>query len=84
MNSWIHTAALDVIENHPLEPEHEFMQIDNLTLTPHVGGYSHDYPDSIFAESVNVIVGLSKSEKPPWIVNKEVKAKWHWLKARPT
>ena len=76
----IRAAALDVIENYPLESGHEYMLMDNLILTPHMGGYSHDYPDSIFAESVNVIISLSKCSRPPWIVNKEVKAKWHWLK----
>jgi D-3-phosphoglycerate dehydrogenase len=69
-------AALDVVEKHPLKPEDELIELENISFTPHMGGYSHDYPDYVFSTSVEVIVGISKGQMPPWIVNRDVKPKW--------
>jgi phosphoglycerate dehydrogenase-like enzyme len=73
---WIKAAAFDVVEKHPMELGDDFVLLENITFTPHMGGYSHHYPDDIFATSVEVIVGLAKGNMPPWIVNRDVKPKW--------
>jgi len=73
----IAAAAMDVLEKHPLQPGDEWLTLDNVNFTPHLGGYTYDYPDSVFATCVDVIIGLSRKQKPPWIVNKEVKPKWN-------
>jgi phosphoglycerate dehydrogenase-like enzyme len=36
-------AALDVFRQEPLPPDHPFWQLDNLIITPHVGGRSDIY-----------------------------------------
>ena len=74
---WIAAAACDVLERHPLAADDALLALDDLTLTPHTGGYSHDYPDSVFATSVEVIIEMSKMRLPRWIVNQTVVPRWH-------
>jgi phosphoglycerate dehydrogenase-like enzyme len=38
-------AALDVFETEPLPPEHPFWTMDNVIVTPHLGGFYDRYPD---------------------------------------
>ena len=52
------------------------LAMENLNLTPHMGGYPDSYPDSIFQRVVDVIIEMSKMHLPKWIVNKGVKPKW--------
>jgi phosphoglycerate dehydrogenase-like enzyme len=69
-------AALDVLGEHPLEPGDEMLSLDNLTLTPHMGGYPSNYPSGLFESVVNEIVEMSNMHMPRWIVNKGVVPKW--------
>ena len=70
---WIAAAALDVFADHA---GHEMLALENLVLTPHLGGWPANYPDAVFAASVEVILGIARNEMPPWIVNPEVKPRW--------
>jgi len=70
-------AALDVLERHPVTPDHPFYGLENVTFTPHLAGTPADYPDSLFKTVVEVIIGLSKMKKPKWIANKGVVPKWN-------
>jgi len=72
---WIRAAALDVLENPPRE-ESELLSLENLTLTPHMGGTSDTYPDGEFESVVDVIIEISKMHLPKWIANKDVKPEW--------
>jgi len=69
-------AALDVLEKHPLQPGDEWLELDNVNFTSHLGGSTYDYPDAVFRTCIDVIIGASRKQKPPWIVNKEVRPKW--------
>ena len=73
---WIKAAAFDVLERHPLQSGDELLSFENLSLTPHLGGYSGNYPDEVFLNPVEVIIGMSRMEMPEWIVNKGVEPKW--------
>jgi len=73
---WIKAAALDVIEKHPLAPGDELLEFENVNFTPHLGGYTDVYPDGIYKNPVEIIVGLSKGKTPPWIVNRQCRPKW--------
>lgn len=41
-NREIGGAAIDVYDNEPLSPDHPYLQLDNITLTPHIAGTSSD------------------------------------------
>ena len=40
-------AGLDVFFTEPLPPQHPFWRMDNVVVTPHIGGNSDDYPGQI-------------------------------------
>lgn len=69
-------AAFDVLEKHPLNPGDEMLELENLNLTPHMGGYPHDYPDGLYTTVVQSILDVSRMRMPRWIVNKDVIPKW--------
>lgn len=72
---WIKGAAVDVLSEHPLGKDSEWLKLDNIIITPHMGGYNNEYPDMAFKTPVDVIIKLSKGIKPKWIVNKQCKPK---------
>jgi phosphoglycerate dehydrogenase-like enzyme len=71
---WIKAAALDVFEDHVNEA---MLSLENLTLTPHLGGWPANYPDDLFVAVVDVILDVSRGRMPKWIVNKGVKSRWN-------
>ncbi len=70
---WIKAAALDVFADHADE---EMLALENLVLTPHLGGWPANYPDDTYAAVVEVILAVARGETPEWIVNREVKPRW--------
>lgn len=77
---WIKAAAFDVLKKHPLQPGDEFLGLENIIFTPHVGGYPYNYPEGTFMGVVEEIIKMSKNQMPGWIVNKNVKPNWDWAK----
>src|SRR5207247_10224539 len=43
----IAAAALDVYEQEPLPPDHPFLALENVFLSPHVGGAIRDYENRV-------------------------------------
>lgn len=72
-------AALDVFEKEPLKPSDPFLQLDNVTLTPHIAGASKDVVHraaTMIAEDLKRII---KGETPKYIANPSVlKTKNHY------
>ena len=62
-------AALDVFDLEPLPPDHPFLQLDNVTLTPHLAGSTRD----AFRRSPVLMAGhlarMLRGEGPLPIVN---------------
>ncbi|MBM3878878.1 MAG: oxidoreductase [Verrucomicrobia bacterium] len=62
-------AALDVFDREPLPPDHPFLRLDNVTLTPHLAGSTRDG----FRNSPVLMAGhlarLLRGERPLPVVN---------------
>jgi D-3-phosphoglycerate dehydrogenase len=71
-NGRIAGAALDVYTKEPVEPDNPLLKLDNVTLTPHVGGITREVPlrtAEIIAEDV---ARFLKGERPRNVLNAEV------------
>ncbi|MEM4674966.1 MAG: 2-hydroxyacid dehydrogenase [Nitrososphaerota archaeon] len=69
---WIAGAALDVVQHDPAQSDNRFLTLDNVVLTPHIGGNTHE---TIRRQSVMVaedIKRILRGEKPRNILNPEV------------
>ena len=71
-NKKIAGAALDVFEKEPLDKNEPLLKLENVTLTPHVGGVSQEGYLQAVKDLVLDIERLSKYGKPKYIVNPEV------------
>lgn len=70
---WIRGAAIDVLYQEPIDPDNPLLELDNITITPHIGGAS---PDRVRRQS-RMIVGDIKRfltiKRPRHLYNPEVK-----------
>lgn len=65
-------AALDVFTTEPIEPDSEFLELDNVTLTTHIAGTTADaLTNSPYLLAEDVAKFLN-GDKAKFIVNKEV------------
>lgn len=69
---WISGAALDVFESEPLPPDHPFMELENVIITPHIAGASkqtvHRSAKMLAEDAARILRG----EKPRFCINPEV------------
>jgi len=71
-NDKIKGAALDVYMKEPIDPGNLLLKLDNITLTPHIGGITREVPlraAEIIAED---IARFLKGERPKNVQNAEV------------
>ena len=52
------SAGLDVYEKEPLDENHEFRKLDNLTLTPHLGASTAEAQESVGVEIAEAIASV--------------------------
>ena len=69
---WIAGATIYVAEKEPLDKNSYLLELDNLIITPHVGGYSIESEKILKKETARNIAMILKGEKLKNIVNKEV------------
>ncbi len=76
---WIRAAALDVYEVEPVGPDNPLLALDNLLLSPHVGGLTESFMSgSAMAVATKMLQALS-GEPPESIVNPDA---WEQAKQR--
>jgi len=72
---WIAGAALDVFEDEPnIDPNNPLFKLENVVVTPHIGGYTQEAAERIGKELSECIKKVLRGEIPPIenIANKEV------------
>jgi phosphoglycerate dehydrogenase-like enzyme len=64
-------AALDVHEKEPLSPDSEFLQLENVICTPHIGAFSKYYKNRMALTVVEDLERWTKGEELQGSVNLE-------------
>lgn len=65
-------AGLDVFSMEPVDCDNEFLELDNVTVMPHMGGNTVETVQRQSCMIVSGILAFLKGEKPPNILNPEV------------
>lgn len=68
-------AALDVFEGEPLRVDSPLRTLENVTLSPHVGGVTADSRRLSGTMAAENLISALKGERPPGILNPEVLAR---------
>jgi D-3-phosphoglycerate dehydrogenase/(S)-sulfolactate dehydrogenase len=68
-------AALDVVEDEPLPADSPLRQLDNVYLSPHMGGATSDARQRSGAMAAENLIRALQGERPNGIVNPEVLAR---------
>jgi D-3-phosphoglycerate dehydrogenase len=71
-NGTIAGAGLDVFSMEPVDSDNEFLELDNVTVMPHMGGNTAETVQRQSNSIVTGILAFLKGEKPPNILNPEV------------
>ncbi len=72
VNGRIAGAALDVYTEEPINPENPLLKLDNVTLTPHIGGITREVPLRTAEIIVEDVARFIRGEKPRNVLNVEV------------
>ena len=65
-------AALDVFETHPIAPDNPLLGLDNVILTPHLGGATEETIDRHSKMMADEILRFLDGERPLNLVNPKV------------
>ena len=65
-------AALDVYAKEPVDADNPLLKLDNVTLTPHIGGVTREVPMRAAEIMAEDVARFLKGEKPRNILNPEV------------
>lgn len=65
----IHSAALDTFHTEPLPIDDELLKLDNVFLTPHIGGSTIDAIDRGSRDSASEVARVLTGQQPKWQVN---------------
>ena len=62
-------AGLDVWEPEPPLPSHPLMQFDNVLISPHTAGVTHESRTNITTIAVEQLLGVFDGKRPPRLLN---------------
>jgi phosphoglycerate dehydrogenase-like enzyme len=65
-------AAIDVLAEEPLQPDHRLLALPNVIVTPHIGGATVDVTRHQSDILVDAIERWLRGERPRWIANPAV------------
>ena len=65
-------AALDVFETHPLRPNSPLLGLDNVVLTPHLGGATRETIERHSHQMADDILRFLAGNRPENLLNPEV------------
>lgn len=69
---WIAGAALDVVEEEPISPANPLLELDNVTITPHIAGLTQEVPLKSALIIADEITKYIRGERLSRLVNKEL------------
>ena len=69
--------AFDVFETHPVSPQNPLLSLDNVILSPHIGGATEETIERHSQMMTDDILRFIKGERPRNLVNPEV---WEHLR----
>lgn len=69
---WLAGAALDVIEEEPVRPDHPFLTMDRVILTPHTAWYSEESEVEMRRKCARNVLEVLTGRPPTYLVNTEV------------
>jgi phosphoglycerate dehydrogenase-like enzyme len=77
-------AGLDVFVTEPVESTNKFLDLDNVTVTPHIGGDTLDVVRHHSEMIATDIERFIKGQVPNYLKNPDVLSKTKKKKAKPT
>lgn len=69
---WIAGAGLDVVEEEPISPTNPLLELDNVTITPHIAGLTQEVPLKSALIIADEIMRYFRGERLSRLVNKEL------------
>jgi D-3-phosphoglycerate dehydrogenase len=76
-SGWIAGAGLDVLDPEPPDWSNPLLQLDNVVVTPHIGGYSDEAWPNGWRLSMESVIDFRKGKWPRSCVNPEVEPRWN-------
>ena len=69
-------AAIDVFVDEPPSTNHPLMAFDNVIVTPHIAGITHDALSNLAAQSAEQWIDIFDGKVPPRLINREAWPKY--------
>ena len=65
-------AGLDVFADEPLPRDHPLLGLDNVVLTPHIGGYTEEAWQRVRETVCDAVEAIQRHKWPLFVVNPDV------------
>ena len=78
-NGHLSAAGLDVLEAEPPQTDNPLLSMENVVLSPHIGGEDRLSSEMMGLEAALCIIDLHAGKWPAGaVVNEELRGKWSW------